>query len=238
MSQPKSPREETLIKTDRNLLMQRLSDCVVNGYPLWVSGGVAENKVGSLVRRFDLNYQVLADRNERARRKRAGLGNARLLLWHDKNAGRVLWWMFVTPPESGSHAAHTLEKLRDMRQRERVELHGFELARLPKRGKDGERFTWRMTEHKYSAWRDSIIEIVRSGNIRELHEMLYGLVASPGFGGIRSQVGKLVSLYRAEIKRRGLKEAPKPPKQLRYLRRLRDTGIPLSQWVCKHGRTS
>ncbi len=237
MYQPKLPIQP-LVMTDKNLLMQRLSDCIGNGYPLWISGGVSENKVESLVRRFDLNYQVLADRNERARRKRAGLGNARLLLWHDEKAGRVVWWMFVSPAELGSHGAHALEKLHDMRKRERVEFHGFELVRLPKKGQEGERLTWRMTEHKYGAWRDSIIEMVRSGNIRELHGMLYGLFASPGFGGVRSQIGKLVKLYRAEVKRRGLKEAPTPPRQLRYLRRLRDKGIPLAQWTCQHGRSA
>lgn len=223
---------------DRSLVMQRLADCIHNGYPMWVSGGVSESKVESLVRRFDLNYNVLAERNERARRKRAGLGNARLLLWHDERAGRVVWWMFVSPPEMGSHGAHTLEKLHDTRQRERVEFHGFELVRLSKKGLEGERLTWRMMELKYGAWRDSIIETVRSGDIRELHGMLYGLFASPGFGGIRSQIGKLVKLYRAEVKRRGLKEAPLPPRQLRYLRRLRDKGIPLAQWTRQHGRSA
>ena len=227
------------ILTDVNLVMQRLGDCVHNGYPLWVSGGVSENKVESLVRRFDLNYQVLADRNERARRKRAGLGNARILLWHDAAAGRVVWWMFVSPPELGGHGAHAIEKLHDVRQREqRVEFHGFELVKLPGKGEGGERLTWRMVARKYAAWRDSIIVTVRSGNIRELHGMLYGLFASPGFSGIRSQIGKLVKLYRAEVKRRGLKGAPLPPKQLRYVRRLKDKGISLAQWTRQQGRSA
>lgn len=236
MYQPKLPKQ-TLIMTDRSLLMQRLGDCITHGYPLWISGGVSENKVDSLVRRFDLNYQFLADRNERARRKRAGLGNAKLLLWHDAAAGRVLWWLFVTPVDIGTHAAHRLEKLVDSRKKEgRVCFQGFELVTLPKKGQEGERLTWRMGERKYAAWRDSIIETVRSRNIRELNRMLYGLFSSPGFGGIRSQIGKLVKLYRAEVKRSGLNEAPPPPKTLRYVRRLKDKGIPLVQWARQYGR--
>lgn len=234
MSQSKST-VKPLIMTDKNLLMQRLSDCLCNGYPLWISGGVSENKVEFLVRRFDLNYQVLADRNERAQRKRTELGNAKLLLWHDEKAGRVVWWLFVTTPEMGGHGAHTLEKLHDARKRERVLFNGFELVRLPKKGQASERLTWRMTASKYDAWRYSIIETVRSGNIRELHGMLYKLFSNPGFGGIRSQIGKLVTLYRSEVKRRGLTDAPKPPKKLPYLRRLNDRGISVSEWTRQHG---
>lgn len=227
---------QPLVMTDKNVLMQRLCDCVGNGYPLWISGGAAENKVESLVSRFNLNYQILADRNERTRRKRAGLGNAKLLLWHDENAARVVWWMFVTPPDLGGHGAHALEKLHDMRERERVEFQGFELIKLPQKGQERERLTWRMNENKYAAWRESIIDNVRSKNIFELKKMLYGLASSPGFSGIRSQSKKLVRLYKAEVKRKGLKDAPMITQQFRYNRRLRNKGTPLTQWARQHGQ--
>lgn len=221
--------------------MQRIADAVSHGFTHHISGAVSIDKLPRLVAKFDLNFQVFVDRNVRARRKREKLGNVQMVLWH--NNGMVRWWLLATAPEEGEHHIHKAEKLRNALDRAgRIEIDGFELVRLPKKEKEKEKenfrekatcLTWRMSEQKYQEWRLSIIDAVRSRSTNSMHHLLYRLYSSPGFSGIRSQIGKLAALYHAEIKRASIKEAPKPPKRLNYVRRLKQSGITLLQLVAQ-----
>jgi hypothetical protein len=231
----------------RTLLMQRLADAVSHGYTHYCSGTVTIDRCAKLARKFDLNYVVSADRNERARRKLAGLGNATLLLW--LRDGSVHWWLMVAPPSAGEHPAHAIESLRDAtKSMERVQIDGFELVRLPRKARKivnptvtagkatapsrkqkSTTLTWRMQAEKYQGWRDSIIQSVRGSSYRSIEELLYRLWSSPGFSGIRTQVGNIVALYRGEVKRSGRKDTPPTPKHLRYVRRLSTAGISLAE---------
>src|SRR5512139_768756 len=166
----------------RALVMQRLSDAVCHGYTHYCSGSVVIDRCAKLATKFDLNYAVSADRNERARRKRANLGNAVLILWLTNS--HIYWWVLVTSPQAGDHPAHALETLRDATKlNERVEIDGFELVRLPTKAyktvgmnapvklqpqskKKSTTLTWRMRAQKYIGWRESIIESVRNANAR------------------------------------------------------------------------
>lgn len=217
-----------LIFTKRNIVMQRLLDALTNDYTSFTSGSVSIARCENLINKFDINYQTMADRNARARRKRTGLGNALTILWLYQE--RVYWWLMVTPPSHGEHAAHTLEKLHDAFSKEgRIELDGYELVRLPKTDQAGLRLTWRMSATKYENWRHSIIDAVRSTSATNIHKLIYQIWSSPGFFGVRSQIGKLAALYKAEVKRRNRKDTPPLPQKLSYLRRLKNDGIYLSQ---------
>jgi hypothetical protein len=225
--------------TNRTVLMQHLTDALSHGYVCYVSGSVSPQRASALVTKFDIVYQVSADRNSRARRKRSGLGNARLVLFY--RDGVIYWWLLVTSPESGEHAAHALENLKDaVGSATGIQIDGFELIRMPKpadkldvrkSSKSQNRLTWRMRAAKERDWRCSIIDAVRSGTPYQLDQLIYRLWSSPGFGGIRSQIGKMAALYRNEIKRAGRKDAPALPKRLGYVRRLKFTGIPLAKLV-------
>lgn len=217
-----------IVFTARPVVMQRLMDLVSHGFTCWVSGSVPALRCKKLVAKFDLNYHTHADRNERARRKRAGLGNAQLVLWFHQDV--IRWWLFATPPNIGEHAAHSQEKLRNaLEPGGRIEIDGFELVHLHRKGQEKPSLTWRMTEHKYQGWRQSVIDTVRSRSHHSMHHMLYSLWSSPGFAGVRSQIGKIAALYRAEVKRSENKNAPMPPKRLAYVRRLKQDGLTLSQ---------
>jgi hypothetical protein len=221
-------KSEILIFEKRNLLMQRVCDSVVHGYSLYCSGAVSIEGCQKLNSKFNLLYQIDADRNERARRKHAGLGNATLLLYYDNIV--IHWWTMVTNPQSGEHLAHQRESLRNAMTKDgRIEIDGYELVRLPKKNSEGTKFTWRMSQITYQNWRQYVIDTVRSGSVTAMHRMLYQLWSVPGFAGIRSQVGHLVSLYRAEVRRSGKKAAPQPPKRLPYVRRMKTQGITLAQ---------
>lgn len=220
---------DPIVFSSKCIAMQRISDAVAKGYSWWTSGEIQISSAKKFVKKFEINFQVFADRNLRARRKKHGLGNAKLILW--RQGEQIVWVLLVTPTDSGSHAAHSLEKLKDVfKPGERIEIDGFELVRMPKGGDGagGTRLTWRMRQEKYNGWRNSVIETVRKGSSGDLKNLLFKLWGNPGFNGIRSQIGQLVALYRAECKRASLKDAPQPPKRLPYLRRVKDHGDRLS----------
>ncbi len=212
-------------------LMQRLMDAAICGYTDWICGSVKIERAQEVVKRFAIEYQMDIDRNARARRKRAGLGNARMILFDaDMN---IDWWLMVTPPENGKHPAHAAERLKNAFNRDgRIIVDGaYELIRLTKKGAKKPTLTWRMTQERYQEWRDLIIESVRHGSKSSAHQLLINLYTTPGFSGVRSQVGHLAALYRSEVIRSGRNGLPELPKRLRYVRRLRDSGITLSQFV-------
>lgn len=234
-------RYNPMVIEQRPLLMQRLLDAVCHGYVMWTHGTVPLGKAVYFATKMAAVYAVDLDRHQRARCKRLHIGCARLILFRrqtDPNA--IYWWLMVTPPESGSHPAHAAEQLKNaLVTRERLEIDGYEMVRLTRPSQTSysptgnackPAWTWRMTDRKYHSWRDTIISEIRSSgqamSVRELMQSLF--FGSPGFRGVRSQIGKLAALYRNEWRRRRPSEAIEPlPKSLGYVRRLKSEGVRL-----------
>lgn len=87
-----------------------------------------------------------------------------------------------------------------------------------------------MSAATYEGWRRRVIGLVRLRRVHEAGTALASLYATPGFAGARRQVGKILALFRAEWRRASLPSAQFPaPLRLRYLQRLRSTGMRLSQ---------
>lgn len=230
-----------MVFSSRVVLQQRLADWVARGYINWAAGLVGLERAPRLVKKFNIAYGVNSDRNERARRKRSGLGNAVLVLWRRTTTDPTLfWWLLVT---DGDHPAHSAERMRDATSAGgRIVVDGYELVRIvpceTKRNQaryDRPRpsrptWTWRMDSQKYTDWRESIIQVVRVRTpARQLQDLLRALFSSPGFSGVRHQVGKLAVLYRSEWKRiRGGEDLPPLPARLGYVRRLPNEGVWLS----------
>lgn len=230
-----------LVFSSRTIVLQRICDWVGRGFVHWTGGEVGLERAPRLVQKFKIAYGVDANRNIRARRKRAGLGNSVLILWRRSIDHRTLhWWLLATP---GDHPAHTAEQLQDATiPNGRIVIDGFELIRVAPR--EGQRmqaifkrprstrpvWTWRMTARKYDDWRDSVIQAVRERMPdRQINNLFRSLFASPGFSGVRSQVGKIAALYRAEWKRtRGIELMPLLPARLGYIRRIPNEGVWLS----------
>ena len=73
-----------------------------------------------------------------------------------------------------------------------------------------------------------MLEVVRGGNDFVVQQLVDDLMSTPGFAGVREQVKKLRSLFRAEWKRRrGDRVAPVIPRQ-RFVQRLKNRGSKLS----------
>lgn len=227
-----------LVFTKLELILQRLLDSVQHGYTHVASGQTTPTKALRLASKFDVKYQVCADKNLRARRKRNGLGNAKWLCFTKNEV--VYWWLLVTKPSAGEHLAHSTEKLVDVAQKgTRLGFQDYELVELPyakftcprsKRYKERSkpaRLTWRICSEVYENIRVRIIEDVRSCDMNKLVSLLCHLYGMPGFGGVRSQVGKLVAHYTRQVKIINLANSPTPPSNLKYVRRLSDSGIRL-----------
>lgn len=205
-------------------LMQRIADYVRAGYRWHTCGSVSLERASAFVRKFCTLYSIHVGKDERYRRKRAGLGNAVLLFCPSGDAGTLLWWLLVT---DGDHPAHRLEKLSEASQA-RVQCTGYELVALMRPNRARPVLTWRMTKSTYEGWRERVLRGVRSQNDAQLRQAWHSLYRTPGFSGIRSQVGKLVALMRAEWRRTRSGPFPMARTRLGYVQRLKTEARPLS----------
>lgn len=212
----------------KTTLMQRTLDYVRLGYHWHISGSVPLARAPAFVRKFRDLYLVHLSADQRYRRKKQGLGNAVLLLWQAPEAPTAV--TFILLVTDGDHPAHKLEQLKDAHHRnQHVTLTGYELVRLTKAGTENPVWTWRMTDASYEAWRLRIIRACRTEVQQPARQAWHSLYGTPGFSGARSQVGKLVALFRAEWKRsKGLDSVFFPKARLGYIQRLKDDSRPLS----------
>lgn len=220
----------------RTSLMQAVGDRVRSGYRFYCTGTVNADRGASWVRKACRYYAVDLDRNRRARAKQRGEGCAYLLL-HEDVPGQLLWVLLVT---AGDHPAHELERLRDaLDPAQRLALFGYEFVRITKPGAARPVWTWRMTAEVYESLRTRVIDTAKRGDRHTVRQLIVSLYRSAGFYGVRSQVGRAVSLLRAEWgRRRGNEPLPRMPKLLPYVQRLRIEGIPLPIWRAAVQRNS
>ncbi len=219
--------------TTRASFMQRIADYVRSGHHRWTSGEVQLERAHALVQRFAALYRIDATRGQRLRMKRSGIASAHLLMYArrttDGAQSRTIFWVLLV--SDGVHPAAQSETLRDARiADERLRMSGYELVQLPRKDSDAPAWTWRMTAERYQSWRDQVVECARKPALRAERDITKKLYSTPGFAGVRSQVGFIVGLWRREWKRRrAASDAfPKLP-PLRYVQRLKSIGIPLSQ---------
>lgn len=180
--------------------MQRCSEFARKGYFYYVTGEVPIEKVTTLVRKFSENYRTDQNKDARYRRKKAGLGNAELLLYQ-LNA---ITFQFILMVTDGDHPAHKCEKLRDVRDpATALTITGYQLVRATREGASKPAWTWRMSDKVYKGWRERFIGDIRHHADGALMDAWFSLHKSPGFAGIRQQVFKIQKLARAELKRNG-----------------------------------
>lgn len=188
----------------KTIFLQRVQESVGAGYRHYALGSVPLGKAPGLVRKFKELYQVHLDKNARYRRKAAGLGNARLVLRLNEEYD-LDFALLVSP---GEHPAYQLEKLGDIRKKP-LAYRELELVLLTLKGRDKPGLTWRLSAETMEAWRQRLHLYTAHYNRVELYRAWHSLYRTPGFAGIRRQVGELVNYWRAEWKKhRG--DAPCP----------------------------
>ena len=216
-----------LIFDKKSLLMQRVSDYAIAGYNHYTVGQVSFEKLPALCQKFNDLYLVGIKKDVRFKRKQLGLGNAVLLIWQCQ-PGLVMFVLMVQP---GKNPAHVLEKLSDIHDK-RIHVTGYELVQLSRKGNVKSSWTWHMTKETYRAWELRIEQVTKSKNPALAAKSFFSLYRSPGFAGIRSQVGYLVKFWRGTWKRYKHKSEPfLAPQTLYYVQRLKDSGTKLSALI-------
>ena len=215
----------------KTILMQRILDVVSRGYEQYTSGVVPTHKAAQLYDKFAERYGVHFNANQRAYAKRKGKSNARLFFLYQDGSKDLSWWLLVS---KGTGSVHELEQLSyalDKRKRIRIG-EDYELVRRTRSSAKGGGavWSWRMTHCCYERWRERLIAISRSKDAFKTTQAVGSLYRTPGFSGVRHQVGKLVTFLRHQWRRRhgNLDNLVLQPK-LPYLERLSDTTVPLSQ---------
>lgn len=188
----------------KTLFLQRVQEAVGAGYQYHIGGTIELDRSPSLTRKFASTYLVHVDKNERFRRKAGNFGNARLLLRLNE-AQSIDYLLLVTP---GEHPAHQLERLKDA-GRVPLTYREFELVRLTLKGRQKPSLTWRLNAETVEAWKQRLHLHTAHYDRNEIFRDWYSLYRTPGFGGVRRQVGDLVAYWRRDwIKLRG--NAPCP----------------------------
>lgn len=209
--------------------MQRLLDSVVRGSCWYVSGSIPLDRAPRFAAKLAGRYGVDRNKNQRAYARRQGAANARLLLLRRSESTDLLWWLIATSGEGAVHEQETLLDAREKRSRLRLD-DDYELVRTtrPRKHGGGTVWTWRMTRSSVERWRVRLIQACRRGDDRDLRVALASLRRTPGFSGVRRQVGQLVTLARGEWRRRHAQTEFPQLSRLGYVERLRDVVVPLS----------
>lgn len=190
---PRSGRYNPIVLTSKTVFLQRVQEAVGAGYRYYTHGTIAPEKASGLVRKFRDLYLVHLDKNARYRRKAEGQGNARLILRFNEDLA-MDFFLLVSP---GEHPAHQLEKLADVRKKP-LTYRECELVLLTLKGRTKPSLTWRLSSETMDAWRQRLHLHTVHYNTLELFRDWYSLYRTPGFGGIRRQVGELISFWRKE----------------------------------------
>lgn len=224
------------VHTHKTVLMQRLLNAAIRGHVWHTSGRVPITRAAHLADKFADLYHVDRNANQRAYAKRKGNANSRLFFLTRPEHDDLLWWLLVTNGNGLVHERETLHAITDRRHRLRIGDE-YELVRVTRKSEHGGGlvWTWRMTRQCLEAWRTRIIQACRLGSSEFLQEALHSLYRTPGFSGIRRQVGTLATLARHEWRRRHGTDAPSFHCRLGYLERLEDRTLPLSAWCASRG---
>lgn len=189
----RSPIYNPIVLTKKTLYLQRIQEAVAAGYSHYVLGTVSLERAPALVAKFRERYHVHLDKSTRHRRKTSGLGNARLVLYL-ADALDVDFTLLVSP---GEHAAYVLEKLSDS-TRAPLRYREYELVTLTLKGRHRPGLTWRLDTSTVFAWRERLRLATAHHDSKALYQSWFSLYRTPGFAGIRKQIGELVAFWRRE----------------------------------------
>ena len=143
-------------------------------------------------------------------------------------AGEALGWsLLLTDGESPARHLEALRLATDVRTP--LCVGPYELVRRSRPGQSHPAWTYRMTPECYETYRVRALRSARGDPREPSGQLLRDLYCQPGFAGVRSQVGRIVGLFRREFGRRHPRGviAPSLPR-LGYVQRLATTGTWLS----------
>ena len=204
---------------------------VSHSYYFWTCGEVPANRALDLAGKFADLYSVDRTANQRYRARARGEANAVLLMYPIAGTRMLRWWLLATP---GAGAIHERERLRDTRKTgQRLRWSDeYEVSKVTKKGREKPSWSWRLTKDNWDAWRERIRRASISTDASRMRQAMWSLWRSPGFGGVRQQVGHLLHGAKEEWKRRKKnRDFPAVPPVLPYVTYREADAQPLSVLV-------
>jgi hypothetical protein len=211
--------------------MQRICDATRRGYVYYFDGVVPAKKARRLRRKFQERYNVDEHRNVRARRRARGEAAAVMIMYELplepesaplRSGPHVGWVVLITP---GEHAAYWRgEDIKIATEDDqRLTIGQFQMLRRtrPDGNASSPSWTWAFTKAAYEEWRERVVRSARGDHMQSPTRLLLELYRFGSFRGIRSDIGRIVGLYRREWKNRRRRGDPFPSlPRLRYVQRL------------------
>jgi hypothetical protein len=138
------------------------------------------------------------------------------------NELHVGWIVLITP---GEHAAYWHgENIKIATEDDqRLTIGQFHMLRRtrPSGNATGPSWTWAFTKSAYRSWRERLVRSARGDHTESPTRLLMDLYRFGSFRGIRSDIVRIVGLYRREWKKRRRRGDPFPSlPRLRYVQRL------------------
>lgn len=224
--------------------MQRLADAARRGYIYYFAGVVPARKARQLRRKFQEQFNVDEHRNVRARRRARGEAAA-LMIMHElpaqpeftseRKEAHIGWVVMLT---EGEHAAYWRgENIRVATEDDqRLTIGQFQMLRRtrPASTAPSPSWTWSLTKTAYGSWRERVIRSARGDHTESPTRLLAELYKLGSFRGIRSDIGRIVGLYRREWKKRRRRgdSFPSLPR-LRYVQRLPNEYVDVESTTCE-----
>ena len=106
---------------------------------------------------------------------------------------RMAEWLLLVSPGSG--VVEEEEALQDVVLKPRLVWLGYELVRLPRRGKSS--WTWRRTKQEMADWYAILGEQLSSRKMAKVAQTLQRISRQPGFSGVRQQSWALIQFARS-----------------------------------------
>src|ERR1700690_4395830 len=180
---------DPIVMRFKTAYMQAISSLAGVGYTSYISGEVPIERCARMVRKFrDLYLSGQLTKDSRYRRKKAGLGNAQLLMWEPRVGASWIRFVLLVSP-GGDHPAHQLENLKDARdRRKRIFLQAsvddsidYEMVQHSRAGSPRPSWSWKITEQRFDAYRHALSQAVLRNRPHELAGLLASLSRAPGF---------------------------------------------------------
>lgn len=206
------------VATSKTAALSRVLDVVPKGYAFYATGTVPAKKLLPFLNKLHDKYGIGCSPAQRLLRKKKGLANALMVVYlrktpaHLETEGppeeiaslevdihdllqtdvQVSWLLLAT---KGAGEVWEEESLKDVREKPRLTLLGYELVQRPERGRAT--WTWRRPKEEMEGLYALLKEHARLRHNSNIAETLLRISRQPGFAGVRQQSYELCQFARS-----------------------------------------
>lgn len=228
---PKTKRKALYVHYKQLPFMQRIADHARAGYCFYVTGDCPVERGKELHYKFQRLYEILLDKDTRYRNRREKKAVFLFLAYQPANdPGAPITWVLLRTDGTMPVTADPMEKWRSINgsQAERLRLWDrYELRRHTRPKFSRPSWSWCIGRERYEGWHESIVQMIRRHQDRELERLLSDIKTAPGFALIREQLKNLFILVMTEWQRRRKDPLPDLPRFVGYARRVKSLMRPI-----------